>query len=89
MVRIRVLLASNEKKMKIFHVKKSLTFLTSHAIFFIVPLFEEALYLRTPTGELLHSGSPGFFYGLLKSLIFKKYVLSSVPNKKIMFPERG
>jgi uncharacterized protein YqhQ len=38
-----------------------LAFLLSCAIFFIVPLFEEALYLRTPTGELLNNGSPGFF----------------------------
>jgi hypothetical protein len=41
--------------------KKSLTFLVFCAIFYIVPLFEEALYLRTSTGELLNSGSPGFF----------------------------
>jgi len=26
-----------------------------------MPQTEEALYLRTPTGELLNSGSPGFF----------------------------
>jgi len=53
-------------------VKKRLTILLSHAILYIVPLFEEALYLRTPTGELLNSGSPGFFYDFLKFLILKK-----------------
>ena len=60
----------------VFHFsgKKRLIFLASYAMFYVVPHPEEALYLREPTGELLHSGSPGFLW-LLKIFNFKEISL--------------